>query len=209
MLLEARPPSEVQAHGPWRKRDSHGTDRMKTHPRQIMLMCGAVVAMTLLVAPVASAERKNDEDVKQMIERIDEERDRFEDQLDGTLKRSIVRGPRGEVNVERYLDDLQENVDDLKERFKPDYTASTEVTTILRQGSDIQRFMGAQKPNFDGASEWNRLAASLGELATAYGTAFPMGEGQTARRLNDAEDQRRPTTWRKAWTTSSTNWTGR
>ena len=89
--------------------------------------------------------------------------------------------------MERYLDDLQENVDDLKDRFKPEYAASAEVTTILRQGSDIQRFMGAQKPNFDGASEWNRLAASLGELATVYGTTFPMAEGQTARRLNDVE----------------------
>ena len=75
-------------------------DRIKTHPRQIMLMCGAAVAMTLLVAPVASAERKNDNDVKELLERIDNERDRFEDQLDGTLKRSIVRGPRGEVKRE-------------------------------------------------------------------------------------------------------------
>ena len=54
-------------------------DRMTTHPRQIMLMCGAVVAMTLLVAPVASAKQKNDNDVKNLLERIDEERDRFED----------------------------------------------------------------------------------------------------------------------------------
>ena len=34
---------------------------------------------------------------------VDENRDRFEDQLDGKLKRSILRGPRGEVNVGELL----------------------------------------------------------------------------------------------------------
>jgi len=148
--------------------------------------CAAVMA-SLLAAPAVSAERLNDKDVKALLERIDNERDRFEDQLDGKVKRSILRGPGGEVNVERYLDDLQENVDRLKDRFTPQYAASAEATTVLRQGSDIQRFMSAQAPNFDGSSEWNRLAASLAELAAVYGTTFPVRDGQQARRLNDRE----------------------
>lgn len=153
-----------------------------------------VVALAALLAfvaaPVLLAERLSDKDVKQLMERIDNERDRFEDQLDGTLKRSVLRGPGGEVSVERYLDDLQDNVDKMKERFTPQYAASNEVTTVLRQGSEIQRFMATQRPNLDGASEWNRLSSSLGELATAYGTAFPVPDGQQARRLNDDEVSR-------------------
>lgn len=151
------------------------------------ITASAALMTILLVAPAASADRLTDKDVQQLLERIDNERDRFEDQLDGKLKRSIVRGPGGEVNVEKYLDDLQENVDKLKERFTPQYAASAEVTTVLRQASDIQRFMSNQPPNFDGASEWNRLASSLGELAATYGTVLPMPEGQQARRLNDSE----------------------
>ena len=58
---------------------------------------------------------------------------------------------------------------------------------MLRQGSDIQRYMSTLPANFDGASEWNRLAASLGELASVYGTTFPLPEGQQARRMNDQE----------------------
>jgi hypothetical protein len=129
----------------------------------------------------------SDKDVKALIERINHERDRFEDQLDGKLKRSILRGPGGETNVERYLDDLQENVGKMKDRFSSSYAASAEVTTVLRQGADIQRFMAAQPASFDGASEWNRLASSLGDLAAAYGTAMPIPDGQQARRMNDAE----------------------
>jgi hypothetical protein len=151
-----------------------------------MTACAILVA-ALLAAPAVAAERLNDKDVKQLIEQVNNDRDRFEDQLDGKLKRSIIRGPGGEVNVERYLDDLQENVNKLKDRFASQYAASAEVTTILRQGSDIQGYMSTLPPDFNGASEWNRLSGNLGKLAAAYATTFPIAAGQQARRLNDAE----------------------
>ena len=147
----------------------------------------ATVMVMLGAAPVVGADRLTDKDIKALIERIDHERDRFEDQLDGEVKRTILRGPGGEVHVERYLDDLQENIGKMKDRFSPEYAASAEVTAVLRQGSDIQRFMSTRPPNFDGASEWNRLAASLSQLAVAYGTTMPVPEGQSARRVNDRE----------------------
>ena len=154
-----------------------------------LLITGALVVLTAMVgaAPAGAAERVADKDVKALIERIDNERDRFEDQLDGEVKRSILRGPGGEVHVERYLDDLQENIKKMKERFSSNYAASAEVTTVLRQGGDIGRFMSSKPPNMDGASEWNRLAASLSQLATVYGTSMPPPEGQGARRVNDNE----------------------
>jgi hypothetical protein len=148
-----------------------------------------LLAASLLVpAPaLAQSDRPTDDDIKRLIERINQERDRFEDQLDSELKRKVLRGPSGEVNVERYLDDLQDNVGKLKDRFKPDYAASAEALTVLRQGSDIHGYMSSQPPNLKGASEWGRLAASLGHLAVAYGTTFPLPEGAHARRLNDRE----------------------
>ena len=154
---------------------------------RLSLAAGVAIIATLLATPATAAERPNDRDVQKLLERIDNERDRFEDQLDGTLKRSTIRRANREIDVDQYLHDLQENVDRMKERFKPDYAANEEVNTVLLQGSDIQRFMATQKPDLDGASEWNRLSASLGELAGAYGASFPMIEGQLARRMNDRE----------------------
>ena len=147
---------------------------------------GAVIIAALVAMPAVSADRLPGKDVKALLERIDNERDRFEDQLDGKVKNSIIRD-EGEVHVGRFLDDLQENVDRLKERFNSDYAASAEVTTVLRQGTDIQRFMSKQPSDLDGASEWIRLASSLGELAKVYATTFPLPEGQQARRLSDHE----------------------
>jgi hypothetical protein len=161
------------------KTDKAGTNRVAS--------AACALLATLLAVPAVAADRPTDKDVKQLIEQVNHDRDRFEDQLDGKLKRSIIRGPGGEVNVERYLDDLQENVNKLKERYTNQYAASAEATTVLRQGSDIQGYMATLPPNFDGASEWNRLSGSLRNLAAAYTTTFPIPAGQQARRMNDTE----------------------
>ena len=160
--------------------------RTNVTARQLLLVISMIAAICAAPALLA-ADRLVDKDVKALLDRVDHERDRFEDQLDGKIKRSILRGPRGEVDVERYLDDLQDNIDRLKGRFTSDYAASAEVTAVLRQASDIHRFMATQAPDLDGASEWNRLSASFGTLATAYGTKMPMPDGDVARRLNDRE----------------------
>jgi hypothetical protein len=165
----------------------YSSGRFRKAAIDLVTAAAPVMMAAVLAVPLLAADRPSDKDVKQLLERIDHERDRFEDQLDGKIKHNILRGPGGEVDVSKYLDDLQENVKKMEERFSSQYAASAEVTTVLRQGSDIERFMATQPPNLDGASEWNRLASSLGELASAYGTTFPMPEGQQARRLNDNE----------------------
>jgi hypothetical protein len=166
----------------------HTTRRRLSSTVRLMTAAGAAIAAALLAMPAVAADRLPDKDVKGLIERIDNERDRFEDQLDGKIKSSIIRGEGGaEVHVEHFLDDLQANMGKLKERFTSDYSAGAEVTTVLRQATDIQRFMAKQPPDFDGSSEWTRLASSLGELAKVYGTTFPLPDGQQARRYNDGE----------------------
>ncbi len=164
---------------------------MRIRPTVTVLAFATTALFAFVGTPVGgqapTGDRLNDKAIKELLDRIDNERDRFEDQLDGKVKRSIIRGPGGEVNVEKFLDDLQENMDKLKGRFTPQYAASAEVTTVLRQGSGIQRYMSTLPPDFDGASEWNRLSASLVVLAAQYGTTMPLPEGQQARRLNDGE----------------------
>jgi hypothetical protein len=160
----------------------------RTTGRSLALL--AICAVALARVPAvrsAAADRPTDKDVKSLIERIDQDRDHFEDRLDGEFKNSIIRSPGHELNVKKHLDDLRENVDKIKDRFSSDYAASAEVTTLLRQASDIHRFMATQPPNFNGASEWNRLTTDLNQLAAAYATSFPLIDGQQARRMNDEE----------------------
>ncbi len=158
---------------------------IRTTFRRFSLCC---LAAALLALPAAGAaqERLTDKQVKQLLEDLDNTRDRFEDQLDGSLKRATLRGPGGEVTVETYLQDLQDNVKKLKDRFGSDSTASTEAQTVLRQASAIQGFLQT-RPGVKGTEEWQRMGSVLTRLAPAFGTTFPMPEGATVRRYNDAE----------------------
>lgn len=148
------------------------------------IFCALVVA---IAAPVAAADRLTDKDVKALVSSIEEGRDRFDNALDGNLKRSILRGPSGEVNVDQFLNDFQESIDRLEERLKPEYAASNEAGTLLRQASAIDAYFRRQPAGTKGESEWNRLATDLKALAVAYGTDFPLPENATVRRMGDRE----------------------
>jgi hypothetical protein len=154
-----------------------------TRPIAALLWCLPMLAGG---ASAQTGERLTDKDVKTLIEAVDNGRDRFEDQLDGKLKDTILRGPNGEVNVARFLDDLQENTGRLKDRFTNEYAASAEVATVLRQSTPIHAFMKG-KPGIKGGSEWDHLAANLSRLAAVYGTKFPLEGDAPVRRISDGE----------------------
>jgi len=161
----------------------------------LVLPTAAFLAAALMVGPPLSAQtpdRLTDKDVKGLIEAVDHGRDRFHDQLDGKVKDSIFREPTREVNVAKFLDDFKDNVERLKERFEPTYSASAEVATVLRQATAIDRFMKQQPGDLKGASDWQHLAVSLDRLASAYGTRFPLESIDSThpiaiRRINDGE----------------------
>ena len=71
--------------------------------------------------------------------------------------------------------------------------------------------MATLPANYDGASEWNRLSASLTELAAVYGTTFPVVEGGPARAAHERQGTRedRRAMSPRARTSSSTIWTHR
>lgn len=147
----------------------------------------AVAALASICAPAFAQDRLTDRDVRALVSRIEDGRDKFDDALDDELKNKVLRGPNGEVNVKNFLNDFQQNIDRLEERLKPDYAASAEVGTLLRQGTAIETFFRQHAPGTKGESEWNRLASDLKALAGAYGTSFPLPENAPVRRIGDGE----------------------
>jgi len=149
-----------------------------------------IAAALLVLSPVPTAsasDRLSDRDVKELVSRIEQGRDKFDNALDDKFKKSIVRGDTGEVNVKEYMNDFQEAIDRLEKRLKPEYAASAEVAAVLRQASAMSKFFGQQPPGMRGVSEWNRLEADLRTLARAYAADFPLAEGASVRRIGDRE----------------------
>jgi len=155
--------------------------------RRLLLVCLSFCLTAIATAAGQSAQRPSDKDMKELFDAVDNGRDRFEDQLDGKLKNSIVRGPRGEVDVDEFLDDFQANIDRLKGRFMSNYAASAEAATVLQQATTIHRFIKSQSGELKGGSEWDRLVMDLNRLAHAYGTVFPLPAEGPVRRINDGE----------------------
>jgi hypothetical protein len=151
------------------------------------------IALTIIVAAmsantaVAQVARPGDKTVKELIEKVQKTTRGFQKALDSEVRNGTLRGASGEVNVERYFDDWNTDMERLAERFKAKYSASAEAQTVLRKGTDVDRFIHSQPPALKGRSEWDVAAASLKELAEAYGTTFPLPADGSPRRINDQE----------------------
>jgi len=153
---------------------------------QVILLAGALASWPI-AAFAQTRERPSDKDVKTLIEQVDQGRDKFEGHLDGQFKGSTVPGPGGGTKVSDALQVYQDSTEKLKQRFTDDYSASAEVTIVLKQSALIDAFMKTSQSQMDGRSEWDLQVTNLKRLAEAYGATFPLADGATVRRMNDKE----------------------
>lgn len=152
-----------------------------------IFIVGAAQAAMLVSGPLLAADRMSDHDVKQLIDQIRSSEDRFNDALDDSVKHGRLRGPNGDVDVHEFLEDFEENLDRVKDRFKPDYSASNEVKVALLQANAIDTFFRSRPAGTKGESEWHRLVDNLEVLAAAYHASFPLAADAPVRRVNDKE----------------------
>jgi hypothetical protein len=146
-----------------------------------------MAALSCVATPALAADRLTDQDVKALVEKIDHGRDEFEGALDNELKHTVIRSATGEMDVKRTLDDFDHSVDRLKDRLKPESSASSEAAAMLGRATNLDRFLKTQPAGLKGTSEWTRLSADLKALAVAYGADFPLAEHAPVRRITDRE----------------------
>ena len=157
-----------------------------------LLIC-AVAALSFVATPLLAraAVRLSDQEVKALLESIENKRSAFEASLDDTLKNSTIKTQRGEVKTNEFFDDLQDQVKRTRERFDSDYSASSEVISLLQYASRLDTWASSQPAGFRGSQQWAPLAADFRRLAAAYNTTLlnivQQGGSDQARRVNDAE----------------------
>lgn len=135
----------------------------------------------------AQVARPSDKAVSSSIESVQKSVKAFEKSLDSKLKNGTIRGATTEVNVKNYLDDFNTDLERLRQRFKPKYSASAELQGVLRKANGIDRFVKSQPASMKGRSEWDVTSAELNKLAGAYDATFPLPDDAAVRRINDAE----------------------
>ena len=148
-----------------------------------------ILILLTLFFSVAMAEpiaRMTDKGVIELGKTIAKQEKAVEKALPSKFKKSILRGPTGELMVKDYLSDLADAIKHLNDRFTGQYSASAEVTEILTRSSVMHDYFQAN-PDVKGVNEWDVYAGSLQQLASAYGEEFPLGEDAAVRRIGDKE----------------------
>src|SRR5215218_8880772 len=109
--------------------------RMAQRSRRFVLsaLLAGLAATWPAVSRGQAPERLSDGEVKALIEQVYDARDKFEGNLDDSVKESVMKTPTTDAKVLAVLQDLQDNAAKLKDRFKPDYAAGAEAETLLKQ----------------------------------------------------------------------------
>jgi hypothetical protein len=162
----------------------------RAHDRRRPVALAVSVVGMLVVWPIAAFAqapvRLSDEAVKKLIDQVYDARDKFEGNLDDSVKRAMMKTATTDASIAAVLQDLQDNANKLKDRFTKDNAASAEAETFLKQATMINAAM-ERAPITKGRTQWDQLVVSLKSLAAVYGTTFPLPEGASVRRMNDGE----------------------
>jgi hypothetical protein len=147
----------------------------------------ALIALAVAMPAAAHPNRLYDKDVKQLLDQSKQTYERFWDALDNGLKNTTFKGASGEFVVKKIDEDYRKVIDTARERFTDSYSASTEVTAILRDAVRTHTYVDQKGSGMKGASEWQAHTTVLGQLVREYGGIFPPAENQVLRRYNDKE----------------------
>jgi hypothetical protein len=120
------------------------------------------------IGQMTSAYRVNDKQVESLLERIENDANRFRASLDAALDRSRLDDTNAEDTINQFVKDFEAATDRLEDRFNEKTTASGDVENVLKRAAFIDRFMKRHLLNVGVQSDWSRLRLDLDQLSHAY-----------------------------------------
>jgi hypothetical protein len=147
------------------------------------------------IAPAAAVQspRLNDDEVRALLDRIEEDADRFERSLkDAVDQRRADPTWRSDEMVDRYVDEFEDATERLEDRFRDGRAATGLVQEVLRRGAVLDRFVAERPVGAIAQRDWMTLRSRLDDLAFAYGVRWDWTTGAPAavapaQRLRDDE----------------------
>jgi hypothetical protein len=136
------------------------------------------VALVLAFASLAmtaqaqiTTTRVNNQQVRQLIRRIENRTDVFRASLDASLDRSRINSTNAEDDINRFVADFESATNQLRDRFNSRQDVSADVQNVLNQAALINRFMRRNRLGARPESDWASLRVDLNELARIYGVS--------------------------------------
>lgn len=139
-----------------------------------IIMALALVSWGFVPAALAQTQRAyryNDNQMRNLLRRLETRTDRFSDLLPNALDRSRIDGTRREDNVNQLVTDFERATDLLQQNFEQRRSTQSDAEAVLRDGAMIDRFMNNRRLDYRTEQAWTQVKAELNRLAATYGVA--------------------------------------
>jgi YMGG-like Gly-zipper len=161
-----------------------------TSRNQIVALATAL-ALTSVGVIVVGAQRDNrlsDQQVANLLSRIDAGIDTFRASFDRAVDRSQINGSRAENDINQSVNDFKQSADRLRDRAQNRRAGTADVDDVMRRASLIDGFMMRHALDFAVERDWQTLRGNLDELARSYGvTPNWTGAENVRSRVNDQQ----------------------
>jgi hypothetical protein len=152
-----------------------------------------VIALFALLTGLSAAAgaqepfRINDDQVKQILTRIETGADRFRDSLKNALKHDHFDHSGTRKVMDDYVKSFETATDRLKGRFDHDDQEVAAAVDVLDKAARIDEFMVHHALDERAQRDWMTLRADLDQLALAYNQTWSWGGGVAAHRMGDRD----------------------
>ena len=137
------------------------------------------IGLTVGVSNAQVQKKISDQDLKDLLARIDTDTDRFGKTADKAMDKSGFDGTPREDELNKHLKNFQKATEALKNDHSA-ADAKTHFETVLHHGVAIENFL--RRNPLDGVQEdWEALRADLGELARGFNITWDQGHALGAR----------------------------
>ena len=136
----------------------------------------ALVLALACIGMTAQAQRRTyrgtDQQVRQLITRIESRTNLFRSDLDARLDRSRIDGTRREDDINQLVGDFENATNRLRDRFNSRQSVSADVQSVLDQAALIDSFVRRNRLGARSERDWASLRLDLNELASVYGVSW-------------------------------------
>jgi hypothetical protein len=112
--------------------------------------------------------RVSTQQVRQLIQRIEDRTATFRTSLEASLNQSNSDNTRAEDNVSLFVSDFTSSVQRLHDRFDRRQSTASDVQDVLNRASRIDSFIRRTRLGGGASSDWAALRVDLNELAQDY-----------------------------------------
>jgi hypothetical protein len=137
-----------------------------------------VLAVGLAVASAGMATagqqrpyRVSDQQLKDLVNRIDTHRDAFHDSFERAIDRSPIKGSPTADQAYRSMKDFDQAADLLRNRVNDRQSGTPDAENLLRRASDIDSLMTRLSFETTAQRDWQALRLDMNDLTRAYGIA--------------------------------------